>query len=158
MKIIIAAFCVLAIGTSANVGSALALDGPGRAVVASAADDDLRIANDPVLNGPPGNSIRRSFIPPYSGTVRVKWEVKSQDGTRVSSTAEVNHLSVCERPTSSAAFVQKFCNLRVTGGMPITVLASPDESANVASLRNVRLYYRVVNSRGESITTEVPLP
>ncbi len=158
MKTLIAALGILAIGTGANVGSALALEVPGRALVASAADADLQIASDPVLSGNPGSSVHRSFIPPYSGTVRIKWEVRSGDGTTpVFSNVEVVHVSACSRPSSSGAFVQKFCNLRVAGGVPITLTAVPDENTNVASVRNVRLYYRVVNSRGEAIIYEVPL-
>jgi hypothetical protein len=154
MKTIIAALCVLAIGTGANSGSAVALEGPGRALRAS--ETPLQISNDPVLTGAAGDSVQRSFIPPYSGTVRVRWEFRSGDGTDVFSGVEVTHVSNCDRSTVSTAFVGKACNVRVVGGMPVTIFAAPKVGTNVVELRNVRLYYRVVDSTGEAITYEVP--
>jgi hypothetical protein len=43
------------------------------------------------------------------------------------------------------------CNIRVAGGMPVTVSASPDQATNTASLRNVGLYYTVEDSDGKAI-------
>ncbi len=147
---LIPALGVLAIGTGASVGSALALDGPGRALVAS--DTELQIASDPVPDRrPPGNGVGRSFIPPYSGTVRVKWEVRSGDGGQVFSSAGVAHLSDCARPTISQTFVLKACNIRVAAGVPITILASPSAGTTVTSIRRVRIFYRVVDFDGEAI-------
>jgi hypothetical protein len=154
MKTVIAALSVLAAGTGASVGSALALEEPGRALVAS--DTVLQISNDPELTGEAGNSVQRSFIPPYSGIVRVTWEVRSVDGTPVSSSAQVIHVDSCQRPTGSTAFVTKVCNIRVAGGMPITITAQPSTGDTVPSLRNVRLYYRVINAKGVAINYDVP--
>jgi hypothetical protein len=150
MKTIIAALCVLAMGA----GPALALEGPGRALAVS--DTVLQISNDAVVTGEAGEDVIRSFIPPYSGVVRVKWELSSGDGTRLFSSAGVVHLSICERRAVGTAFVMKTCDIRVAAGMPITVSAWPSNGDNTASLRNVRLYYRVVDSDGLSIIYDAP--
>jgi hypothetical protein len=132
-----------------GIGPALALDGPGRELVKSTTV--LQVSNDAILTGAAGEEISRTFIPPYSGTVRVRWEVRSLDGSNVVSTAEVKHLSFCPRKSTETGFILKACDIRVTGGMPITISASPDQNTNTASLRNVRLYYTVQDSDGKSI-------
>jgi hypothetical protein len=133
-----------------GIGPVLALDGPGRALVPSTTA--LQVSNDAVLVGAAGEEVSRTFIPPYSGTVRVIWEVRSTDGSNVVSAAEVQHLSSCTKNTTGTGFLVRACNsLRVTGGMPITVSASPDQNTNRASLRNVRLYYTVRDSDGKAI-------
>jgi hypothetical protein len=132
-----------------TLGPALALDGPGRALVPSA--NKLQVSNDAILTGEPGSQIQRAFIPPYSGEVRVRWEVESADGSEVSSEAEVEHLDKCSRQTSGAGFKSVACKIRVAAGMPIIVTATPDQGTNTVSLRNVRLYYAVRDSEGEAI-------
>ena len=153
MKTIITGFAALLLGTAC---AAAQQQGPGRALVAS--DTVLQISNDPVVTSEPNGAVGRAFIPPYSGTVRVKWEVRSADGTQVRSLAYVDFLSECERLSASTAFVQKACNIRVAGGMPIRVDAVViDSNTNdQVSIRNVRLYYRVVDATGESIIYELP--
>ena len=153
MKTIIAGFAALLLGTA----SVAALEGPGRALIASAADSDLQISNDPVVASEPGEEISRALIPPYSGTVRVKWEMRSLDGTQVRGTTYVEDLSNCERLTRSTTFVQTYCNIRVAAGIPIVILGSVMEPANRILLRNMRLHYKVVDSTGESIIYELPL-
>lgn len=133
-----------------SFGPALALDGPGRALVPSTSK--LQVANNPILTGAAGEEVSRSFIPPYSGTVHVYWEVSSNDGTTVESGARVENVSVCKKTTSGTGFIHKGCDLRVTGGLPVTVSASPDQITNTASLRNVRLFYEVEDSNGKSIS------
>ena len=132
-----------------GIGPALALDGPGRALVPSTTE--LQVSNDDLLAGAAGEEVSRTFIPPYSGKVRVRWGVRSGDGSNVVSGAEVQHLSSCTRNSTGTGFVVKACDIRVTGGMPVTVSASPDQNTNTASLRNVRLYYTVRNSNGKAI-------
>jgi hypothetical protein len=139
------AIAALAFGT----GPSLALDGPGRALVPSATE--LQVSKNAVLTGAAGEEVSRTFIPPYSGEVRVKWEVQSGDGTNVASGAEVQHLSSCARHSTGTGFQARACNIRVAGGMPVTVSASPDQATNTASLRNVGLYYTVVDSDGKAI-------
>jgi hypothetical protein len=132
-----------------GIGPALALDGPGRALAPSTTE--LQVSNNPILTGAAGEEVSRTFIPPYSGRVRVQWEVRSADGSNVVSAAEVKHLSSCTRTSTGAGFQMKVCNIRVTGGMPVTVSASPDQSTNTVSLRNVGLYYTIRNSNGKAI-------
>jgi hypothetical protein len=109
------------------------------------------VSNDAVLTGAAGSEVQRAFIPPYSGTVRVQWDVQSANGSEVSSGAEVAHLDECTRQTSGPGFKTVACRIRVAGGMPIIVTATPDQGTNQVSLRNVRLYYRVKDSKGDAI-------
>ena len=132
-----------------GIGPALALDGPGRTLVPSTTK--LQVSTKTVLTGAAGEEVRRTFIPPYSGEVRVQWEVLSGDGSNVVSGAEVQHLSSCTRDSTGTGFKARACNIRVAGGMPVTISASPDQSTNTVSLRNVGLYYTVEDADGKAI-------
>jgi hypothetical protein len=131
---------------------ALALDGPGRALVAS--NRIQKAANTPIV-GDPGTTIGTAFIPPYSGTVRLTWEIRSHDATQVDAVVFVEHLDSCApTPTTSTTFVTQTCDLRVAAGMPINLSAAPSNGTNFVTLRRVQLRYRVVNSDGEAIVWE----
>ncbi len=145
MRHAIAGCAALMIGTV----PALALDGPGRAVVAS---NMVQLAVLPAQTSAAGNGITKGFIVPYSGTVRLTWEIKSMDGTPVSSTVLVEHLSTCESVfTSSTTFAAQTCDIRVAGGQPVYLTALPSDGDSKVSLRYVRLRYTVVDSDGKSI-------
>jgi hypothetical protein len=131
------------------LGTALALEGPGRALVPS---NTKQVSKNPAITGAAGEEVSRTFVPPYSGTVRVKWEVQSGNGLNVVSGAEVPHLSSCTRSSTGTGFQAMSCNIRVAGGMPVTVSASPDQNTNTASLRNVGLYYTVEDADGKAIS------
>ena len=126
--------------------SALALEGPGRALVPAAT---LQASVDAILNGAAGDPVQRAFIPPYSGTVRVRWEARSGDGTVVFAQAWVNNLDVCYKTTTSKTFAPLGCDVRVAAGMPLIVSGLPDAGNNTVSLRNVRVYYKVTDSDGK---------
>jgi hypothetical protein len=136
--------------------SAAALDGPGRALVAS---NTIRLSITETLTGAPGATIERSFIPPYSGTVRLTWQVRSKDGTQVGTDVFVSHLSGCpEAVTSSTTFVTQGCDIRVAAGMPVNIDAFPDSGTNSVSFHNVQIRYNVVNFDGKPIVWEAPMP
>jgi hypothetical protein len=82
--------------------------------------------------------------------------VRSVDGTLVYSGAMVDQLSFCALNTSSQAFVSKVCDVRVAAGMPLFVFAWPDVNANKASLRNVRVHYKIVDSDAKTVVFEAP--
>jgi hypothetical protein len=124
----------------------MAQDGPGRALVAANVEQILD-----ATAAASHQSVLRAFIPPYSGTVRVKWDARSRDGTVVVVAAVVKSLDSCSQQTTNTAYVSQSCDLRVTGGMPVMILASPDDSANTAYLKNVSLNYKVINARGETV-------
>jgi hypothetical protein len=141
---------------AAAATSAVALDGPGRALVVS---NQIQLANNPALTGGPGSSVTRSFIPPYSGTVRLTWEIRSQEGANVEVDAFVEHLSNCSTDiVSSTSFVVQTCDIRVMAGMPVNVQAFPTSGTDVVTLRRVVLHYDVVDSNGKAIHWEVALP
>jgi hypothetical protein len=150
MRNAIFALVALAIGSA----PAVALDGPGRALVAS---NNVRIATNAAVTGQPGASVGAAFVPPYSGTVRVAWEARSQEGAPVETDVGVMHLSRCSRTSSGTAFVMKNCTLRVAGGMAVNIEAFPDSGTDVVTLRRVELRYDVVDSTGETVVIELPV-
>ncbi len=138
-----------------SAGKALALEGPGRALIPS---QILQANVNALVAGDAGERVQRAFIPPYSGTVRVRWEVRSGDGTLVFTQAAVDHLAFCSKTTINTTFTSKGCDIRVAAGMPLYVFASPDSATNSASLRNVRVYYKVTDSDGKMIVyNDLPL-
>jgi hypothetical protein len=147
MRSVILALAVAAMSAT----PALALDSRGRALLAS---DQVQFASNPALASEPGGTVGKSFVPPYSGTIRVSWEVRSQDGTQVSVQLQVNHLSNCSDFTTSTSFVAQTCDIRVAGGMPLNVQAFAG-GTNIATLRRVVLHYDVVNANGRSIIWEL---
>ena len=149
----LSAIAAIAVLSPASAGKALALEGPGRTLQPA---NLLQAKNDPVISAT-GDRVLRAFIPPYPGTVRVRWDVRSSDGSLVFSAAVVDHLSNCIQNTTSKAFAAKVCDLRVAPGMPLYVYASPDSATNTALLRNVRVYYRVADSDGKTVVYDLPL-
>lgn len=137
----------------AGAGSALALDDPGRALVASNA---LRISNNPVVTGDPGSSFQQGFIPPYTGTVRIKWQTRSSTGQMVGVNASVHSLSSCGDTTTSTTFVTQTCDLRVVGGYPLVINAFSNDGGTSVSLRGVQISYDVIDFDGKAIRYENP--
>jgi hypothetical protein len=140
----------------AATGPALALEGPGRSVVAS---NILQISNNPALTSNPGSSVARGFIPPYSGTVRLKWEIKSNNGEVVTATVSVHSMSACDpQTTTSAAFVTQTCDIQVAGGFPVVINASANGGSAKVSLRKVEMLFTPLDSDGKPIRFEAPGP
>jgi hypothetical protein len=149
MKSAVVGLVALAMGAS----TAVALDGPGRALVAS---NQIRLTVDGPFAGAPGDDVRKSFIPPYSGTVRLTWQIRSKDGTDVGGEAFVNGLSFCpENITTSTTFVTQTCDIRVAGGTPVTVSSFTVNGTNVVTLHRVQLRYNVVDFDGKPNVWEV---
>jgi hypothetical protein len=134
---------------------AAALDGPGRSVTAS---NTIELRGGPAQTSDPGGAVFNGFIPPYSGTVRLKWQVRSANGSQVTVSASVAYVSDCgEINTSSTSFVAQTCDLRVTGGYPISVRASAQADAgNTVTLRFLTLDYTVVDFDGKPIRYVAP--
>jgi hypothetical protein len=151
MKSVFAGFVAVLMGTP----PALALDGPGRALIAANTE---QIANDPVQTATNNAQVGRTFIPPYSGTLRVKWDIKSKDGTEVFGDVFVSHLSDCSKSSTSMSYVTQSCDLRVTGGMPVNLVAAASQASNTVYLKNVSLNYKIVDSDGNTIPYESPRP
>jgi hypothetical protein len=143
MKNIVVALAAVVLASA----PAVALDGPGRALVAS---DTLQLRGGPAQTSDPHSTVFNGFIPPYSGTVRVKWEVRSSDGTQVGVVVSVAHTSECDHVTSSTSFVAQSCDIRVVGGFPLAIEASSTGAATV-TLRLVSLNYTVGDFDGKSI-------
>jgi hypothetical protein len=133
----------------------VALDGPGRAVVAS---HTLQVANNPLLSAPSPEHVTRSFIVPYSGTVRVTWEMRSKDGALATSIAFTEGLDLCSKSTTSTDYVTQSCDIRVAAGYPINIYAYTGEAGSAVYLRRVSLSYAVVNFDGLPIAWVMPGP
>lgn len=137
-------------------GPVLALEGPGRSVVAS---NVLQISTNPALTGDMGSNVSRAFIPPYSGTVRLKWEIKSSNGLSVSARVAVHSMSSCDsQDTTSAAFVSQTCDIQVAGGFPVVITASTSDGSTRVSLRKVEMLFTLLDSDGKPIRFEGPGP
>jgi hypothetical protein len=140
----------------AATGPVLALEGPGRSVVAS---NVLRISTNPAVTSNIGSSVVRAFIPPYSGTVRLKWEIKSSNGLSVSANVSVHSMSNCEeQTTTSTAFVVQTCDIQVAGGFPVVINASTSDGSTKVSLRRVEMLFTLLDSDGKPIRFEAPGP
>ena len=81
----------------------------------------------------------------------MKWEVKSSNGFQVGVDVSVPSFSDCGDSTTSTTFVAQSCDLRVTGGYPIAVEASPQDGSTAASLRLLSLDYTVVEFDGKPL-------
>src|SRR5690242_6838741 len=145
MKKAVLGLATLLLATAPAVG----LDAPGRALVASNA---VQLRGGPAQTSDPGGNVFNGFIPPYSGTVRLKWEVRSSDGAQVGVQIQVPHTSQCVDSTTSTSFVAQSCDLRVVGGFPITIEATAQgDAGNTVTLRFLTLDYNVVNFDGKPI-------
>ena len=70
----------------------------------------------------------------------------------------MTHLSNCQADTvTSTTFVTQTCDIRVAGGMPVTLSAFPFNNDNAVAFHGVKLQYNVVNSDGKPIVWEVPI-
>jgi hypothetical protein len=129
---------------------ASALEGPGRALAAS---NVLKLSADTTRSGLIAN---KEFVVPYSGVVRVKLQYRSDgNGPQNVSLAVNSTIHNCPDSTTQTSFKAFTCDLRVVAGDRVRITATgfmtiyPDPPAqSTAFLRNVRLYWTVINSAG----------
>jgi hypothetical protein len=142
-------FFVLAF-TFASANTALALEGPGRALIVSTTQ---QLAADTERTG----FNVKEFIVPYAGRVRVSWQYKTDGGGGVVVTASVtSNVDTCGKSTTSTVFTGAKCDIRVAAGDKITVSTTGSEDINTfmfatPTIRNVRVFYSVVDSNGTGL-------
>ena len=123
--------------------------GDGRALVAS---NVLKLRADTPRSG--FAPLSKQFVVPFAGTARVRWQFKT-DGSGPTAYLNINsEVDSCVASTTAAAYQSGVCDLRVVRGGPISVTAyggGLPQGARV-SMRNVRVFYNVVDHPGVGIT------
>jgi hypothetical protein len=145
----------LASGLSAAVLSSLIvtpafsqMTDTGRALVPS---NVLRASADAERSG---GRVGYAFIVPFAGEIRIRWEFKS-DGSGATATSEAGGLAhSCEPSTTAASYQRAICNARVMAGERLFVEVGSLASyrGHIAYIRNVRIYYNVVDNPGTGAT------
>lgn len=120
----------------------------GRALVVS---DNLRLSADTPRSG--GQTSVKEFIVPYAGVVRVELQLKS-DGSHLATARVTSLVAGCDRSAKAATYKDFACNLRVAAGDRVKVQAEGESlgggSFSTAFIKNVRVFYDVVDSTGQS--------
>jgi hypothetical protein len=121
----------------------------GRALVAS---NVLKLSADTARSGGSPTTVKELFVP-YGGVVRVKWQLRSND-TDTGMATITSATDSCNSQTTHLAFQQFTCDLHVASADIVKVQVSgqihtmPTIGFSTAVVRNVRIYYNVVNSTG----------
>jgi hypothetical protein len=101
-----------------------------------------------------GGSVGYAFIVPFAGQVRIRWQFKS-DGSGATARSGAGGMGhSCQPSTTAATYQQGVCDARVMAGDRLSVGASSLASyrGHVAYVRNVRIYYNVVDNLGTGTT------
>ena len=142
-----------AIMSGATATESVALEGPGRALIAS---NVLKLSADTQRSG---LIATKEFIVPYAGVVRLRYQFKSDGGgpqtvsVTVTTAIDFNNSS-CNASTSATTFQSKACDVKVVAGDRLRVNAAglmdfnPPFAQSSVFLRNVRLFWNVVDSTG----------
>ena len=88
----------------------------------------------------------KKFIVPFAGTVRVKWQVKT-DGSAPANVMVQSVMEHCAANTYSTTYEVGVCHLRVLEGDYIEV-RSYGAADTLVSIKNVRVYYDVLDNPG----------
>jgi hypothetical protein len=152
MTIRLARFFLAAALFFVGTGVGHALEGPGRALMAS---NVLKLSADTQRSG---FFIVKEFIVPYAGVVRMRYQFKS-DGlgpqtVTVSPTTSIDFNNSCGTTTSATTFQNGTCDLKVVAGDRVRFQAQgqmaifPATGQSTPTVRNVRLFWNVVDSAG----------
>jgi hypothetical protein len=106
----------------------------------------LKLSADTERSGTNSSTIKQ-FIVPYSGTVRVRWKIKATQTGAFANLKVEGQIASCSDSTLSKTYEGGTCLLYVVAGDMIRVFVS-GEGATLAYMRDVRIYYNVVNAPG----------
>lgn len=134
-------------------GATAQSQGPGRALVAS---NDLRLSADTQRFG---FFVVKQFIVPHPGTVRLRYQFKS-DGSgpqtvsvTVTTAIELANDAACSATTTLTTFQTKVCDIKVVAGDRVRVEAhgladfiNPPIGQSTVFIRNVRLFWKVIDA------------
>jgi hypothetical protein len=130
--ILSSAFATCASGQTSDIGRALVVS------------DNLRLSADTPRSGGASTPVKE-FIVPYAGVVRVEFQLKS-DGSHFATASVVSLIDTsCDRFTKAATYK----DLRVAGDS-VRAQAFGESDVVSLSIRNVRVFYDVVDSTGLS--------
>jgi hypothetical protein len=119
-------------------------NGNGKALVAS---NVLKLRADTPRST--AESVSKQFVVPFAGTVRVRWQFKSDGSGSMAYLSIHSEVDSCFASTARSIYQAGMCDLRVMRGGPISVSAY---GGPVVSIRNVRIFYDVVDHTGVGIT------
>jgi hypothetical protein len=139
---------VLAAALSFAAASSAQAQNLGKVLVPSGV---LRLSADTERSGTT-TSTTKQFVVPYAGTVRVRWQIKSGHKFAAAHIAVAGSIAKCSGSTLSLTYDGDSCLLFVVAGDLVQVTVHGEDLGNgefaLGYMRNVRLYYNVVNSPG----------
>jgi len=154
--LLLAAFLVSAISTGSSGQTAVTVP-PSPTVVttngkALAASNVLKLSADTERSG----SIfvpDKKFLVPFAGIVRVKWQLKSDGSGQPANIRVVTGIDICSASHPGPNYKAGTCDIRVVAGDIVHVQGSGTPTGvlgmySTAFIRNVRLYYNVVDATG----------
>jgi hypothetical protein len=145
---VLAAILLVGVNCATITGaSAQATEGPGRGLKAS---NSLQLSANTQRSTTEffPQSLKQFFVP-YAGTVRVKWQSKTSDAAKEVTISVTSNVESCLVPTTSSAYQTDQCDIRVSAGDLVLVMAAANFSApSTAFVRNVRVFYDVVDFDG----------
>lgn len=120
----------------------------GRSLVASNA---LKLSADTERSG--AAVVAKRFLVPFPGTVRVKWQIKSDGSGQPANLSVSTQIGTCSDSHSGANYKTGACDIRVVAGDIVEVSARGTQNFttfvfSTAFMRNVRVFYNVVDSTG----------
>src|SRR6185437_12273291 len=120
----------------------------GMSLVAS---NVLKLSADTERSG--GIVPAKRFLVPFAGIVRIKWQIKSDGSGQPANITAGSQLGTCSDSHPGANYKIGTCDLRVVAGDIIEVSARGTQNFmtfifSTAFMRNVRIFYNVVDSTG----------
>ena len=128
-------------------GALAQTEGPGRALAPS---NNLRLSANTARSTTQTFPITlKQFYVPYTGTVRVKWQSKTSNAAASITISVTSNLASCNAPTTSTVYQNDQCDIRVSAGGSLIIMAAANFFApSTAFVRNVRVFYDVVDFDG----------
>ena len=139
---------VFAAALSSAIASNTNAQNLGKVLVVS---NVLRLSADTERSGTNSSTVKQ-FIVPYAGTVRVRWQIKSGHIGAFANLKVAGSIASCSSGTLSQTYQGGSCTLFVVAGDLVRAFVAGEDlgggNFSLAFMRNVRLYYNVVNSQG----------
>jgi len=97
-----------------------------------------------------GPSFFKEFVTLYGGTVRIRWQVRTSDGSQAVSTGVFvgpNPVHDCDTSTQSTGYVNEKCDVSVPAGVPIRIWVQVDSTNGPVKgfIRNAQLFFDLID-------------
>jgi hypothetical protein len=147
MKAVVTTLLSAAVLWSGTTGAFSQTNDTGRVLVPSNA---LKLSANKERCGT--TTLRKEFMVPYAGVVRVRWQLTG-DGRALVSAEITSTIDRCVSTNVTATYQQNTCDLRVLAGDLVQVSAGgsspPDGSAiSIACIKNVRIFFDAIDASG----------